>query len=125
MVYLWSGPLQVVFRDGVRYAQLHVLAGQLHDEHDGQLVPDAELGEILLGLFQPASWDQAVGLALVLRRPLVLSAEGEREPRPVRLLSKPATADGRRPPARHRLPPRLRHGPRSVVGLPKRTGAGG
>jgi hypothetical protein len=65
--YLEAGPLHMVLRDGVRYAQLHVPAGALRDEQDRQIVPDTELTQIVLELFcRPGTWWYGMGLGLVL-----------------------------------------------------------
>ncbi len=76
--YLEAGPCYIVFRDGVRYAQLHLPSGEMKNERDMDLVPDADLAAILERVFRPVTLEDTVGLSLVLGR-LLLAQEEERD----------------------------------------------
>jgi hypothetical protein len=76
--YLEYGPLYMVFRDGVRFAQIHLWAGEMKDERDARIAPDPELAGILERSVQPAILAEFVGLSLILGRPL-LTPEQERD----------------------------------------------
>jgi hypothetical protein len=46
--YLKEGPLYVIYKDGRKYAQLHINTGQIADIRDNSIIPEVELGDILM-----------------------------------------------------------------------------
>jgi hypothetical protein len=68
--YLESGPLYIVFRDGRRYAQIHLPTAQCQDEEDNFVPPDADLTRILQQLVRPAEPADHLGLACMICMPL-------------------------------------------------------
>jgi hypothetical protein len=77
-IYLQDGPFHLIFRDGVRYALLHFASGEIKNEEDAKFVPDGDLAEVLERIFPPTTLADAVGLCVILGRPLA-TIDQERE----------------------------------------------